>query len=582
MLRFSWLLFWSGLVLVSARTRGKPTPSAAVRSAQEQLEAAAKEDEAANEKAGCFCQRNLAEKQQTVENMQEQLTQLHHDIDESKARISQWDVEVKMHSEELESNTKALSTAEAIRQKDYDRFTDEQQSHSDSIDQLQSALDALNKHGSVDAALIAVKRVTHRVAGQKGSVVQFQQHLRGKSSPEEVSGVLKHMVTTFSSELRDLREDEEQAKTRHEAIVSAKTQEIQSQKKHMLGKQQRLAKTKVTVGFNEDIKSRSEKLLDANVKLLNNLKQLCQRSDESFAARREAVQAETEALASAQAELAGASLLSVDQRVRGDGAEKICSVAIEIQEKSWKARAESACQQAKQSDTSSKQAAAEAVEELQTDIREAQDEAARKQDDCQHDIQEAKESAQVASKEESAEANFVGSEQQSAQDQIQDLTSQGQNADKAKADYEEVSMAQQKAAQALRVATTRGKENLEYAAGRAEPSAASKINEAIGESEKLMKEADAFVNEVQSKKPELNALWDDVRVQAGKVMVPLNLMKADSEESVIAIKEEHESRAHARAPQCDVVKLMGEVARLKNYRSLLGRAAESLAWDTLR
>merc|ERR1719217_1300823 len=284
MLRFSWLLFLSGLVLVSARARGKPTPSAAVRSAQEQLEAAAKEDEAANEKAGCFCQRNLAEKQQTVDNMQEQLTQLHHDIDESKARINQLDVEVKMHSEELESNTKALSTAEAIRQKDYDRFTDEEQSHSDSIDQLQSALDALNKHGSVDAALIAVKRVTHRVAGKKGSVVQFQQHLRGKSSPEEVSGVLKHMVTTFSSELRDLREDEEQAKTRHEAIVSAKTQEIQSQKKHMLGKQQRLAKTKVTVGFNEDIKSRSEKLLDANVKMLNSLKDVCQRSDDSSAA----------------------------------------------------------------------------------------------------------------------------------------------------------------------------------------------------------------------------------------------------------------------------------------------------------
>lgn len=584
MVRLSWALLLSGFMLASAGSWGQPSPSAAVQAAQEQLQVAAKEDDAANEKAGCFCQTNLAEKQQTVDNMQQRDTQLSHDMDETKARINQLDIEVKMHSEELESSSQALATAEAIRQKDSDKFTEEQQSHTDSIDQLQSALGAVRKHGSIDVALIAVRRVTKRVSGQtqKKQLMQLQRRLQGRNSPDQVAGVLQHMVTTFSRDLQDVREDERVAKSRHEEIVSAKSQEIKAQKKHMLGKTQRLAKSKVTLGFNEQIKERSAKLLDANVQLLNSLKKLCSRSDASYTARRDAVQAEIEALSGAQAELAGASFLGVAQHVQGDGAEKVCAASIEIQEQSWKDRARSACKLARKADTASKQAAADNIEELESDIREAQDEAGRKQDDCTRANQGAQDEAAIASKQESAEANFVGSEQQSSEEQIQELTSQGENADKSKSQYDQVSLAQQKAVQALRVATTRGKESLKNAADRAGMPAASKINEAINDSEKLMQEADSFAADLESEKQEVGALWDSVKLTAGKVMIPLRLMRADSEEAAIAIRENGESRAHARTPQCDAAELGAKVAKLKSYRSMLGKAAEGLAWETLR
>merc|ERR1719217_1001011 len=117
MARLCSLLLLAGLAQGAARTLGQPSPSAAVQLVQEQLQAAAKEDESASEKSGCFCQGVLAAKQQNVENMQQQITQLSHDNDETKARISQLDVEVKMHSDELDASTNALSAAEAIRQK---------------------------------------------------------------------------------------------------------------------------------------------------------------------------------------------------------------------------------------------------------------------------------------------------------------------------------------------------------------------------------------------------------------------------------------------------------------------------------
>jgi len=579
------VLLLAGFSLVSA---GRPSPSAAVQAAQDQLQAAAKTDEEAADKSGCFCQTNLAAKQQTVENMQEQLTQLSHDIDQSTARNSQLDIEIKMHKDELDTSTSALATANALREKDLAKFQDESQGHTQSIDQLQQALSALSfsqlsssialtKH----RALIAVRKVARRVTGgmQRKQLLRFQRSLGGKSDPAVVSGVLKQMVGTFSRDLQGLKDDEIQAKNRHEGIVSAKTQEIMSQKKGMLGKQQRLAKSKVTLGFNKQINERSGPLLDANIALLNTLKQVCKRSEDSFTARRDAVQAEIEALSASQAALAGASFLSVGGREQGDGVEKLCAASIEIQEQSWKKQAQAACKQARQG---SKPAAADAVESLESDIREAQDEAARKQDDCMRDVQGAQNAASNAASQQSAEANFVGSEQQSSEEQLRELTSQSENADKSKAAYGEVVAAQQKAAQAFRVATSQGQESLKNAAGRAAVPAASKINEAISQSQKLQTEADNFVGGLDAQAQELSGECDAVRAAAGKVMIPLRLMRADSEEDAIAIKENGDARIHAMSPKCDAGALGAEVAKLKGYRSMLGKAAEGLAWESLR
>merc|ERR1719440_1593014 len=159
----------------------------------------------------------------------------------------------------------------------------------------------------------------------------------------------------------------------------------------------------------------------------------------------------TESLSSAQAELAGASFLGVAAHAKdeGDGSEKICSVAIEIVEKSWKEKAQSACQQARQGDTASKQGAADTIENLESDVRQAEDEAARKQDDCSNEHKTAQDDAAVAAKEDAAEANFVGSEQQESETQIQDLTTQGEHADNAKSDYVQVISGQQKAVQTM-------------------------------------------------------------------------------------------------------------------------------------
>eukprot|EP00427_Karlodinium_veneficum_P020659 CAMPEP_0169102734 /NCGR_PEP_ID=MMETSP1015-20121227/22328_1 /TAXON_ID=342587 /ORGANISM="Karlodinium micrum, Strain CCMP2283" /LENGTH=579 /DNA_ID=CAMNT_0009163861 /DNA_START=71 /DNA_END=1807 /DNA_ORIENTATION=- len=562
-----------------AGVRGRTSPGAAVQRAQEKLQAAGEKDGAAHDKAGCFCQTILTEKQQIVENMQQQLTSLSHDIDEQTAKIAQLDVEVKQHQQELESNSNALASAESIRQKDQEQFTDEEQLHTQSIDQLQNALAALKNPHSTDAALITIREVTSRTKGRQQLVLlQAQKGLRfgSASSPAEITGIMQRMLTSFNKNLQGMREDEIAAKTRHEGLVAAKSSEISTQKKFITEKNRRLATTKVSVNFQSQIQTRSQKVLDSNVQLLSTLKQMCQRNDESFEIRKRILQTEYTALSGAQAEIAGAQLLSVSGTSRGDGVTAICSIPPEFQEKKWRDQANAACDKAK---AGLKQDAADAIEALELDVKEAQSEVSRQQDACTEEIHGAQVEASAAASRQSTEANFVDSEQKDAQEQIDAMTAQSEGAVKAKADFAQVVASQNEAFQALRVATSSGKDILNAASNSAGGKAAQgKIAEAIGESEKLMAAVDDFVAANDKDVEQLAAQFDAVQLAAGKALIPLRLMKADSEEAAIAIKEESKSSAHAMRPNCDAASLAAEVSKLNAYRSKLGKAAESLAW----
>jgi len=567
--------------LALAGMRGRPSPGAAVQAVQTQLQAAGDQDSAAHDKAGCFCQTNLADKQQTVENMQEQITGMSHDIVEKSAKITQLDLEVKQHQSEFEESSSSLATAEALRKKEAEKYADDEATHTSSIDSLQQALAALkNPHGSRDAALIAIREVTRR--SNNADILQAQRVLKnGASQPAgAITGVMQRMLNSFNTNLQGMRDDEIEAKSRHDGLVSAKSSEIAAQKRFVLTKNQRLASTKVAVNFKKDIQGHSSKVLDANIQLLNTLKQICQRNDDSFEARQKSLQAELTALAGAQVDLAGAQLLSVSSTSRGDGSEAICSIASEFREKEWRAKARSACEKAK---AGTNPDAADVVESLESDVKEAQNNAKKKQEDCTEEVHGSQMAASVAESQESAEANVVGDTQRDSEEQMAALTAQSDGAAKAKTDFAQITSTEKEAFQALRVATSRGKEVLNDAANReAGRAAAGKIAEATGEGEKLMATVDEFVAANDADAQQLASQLDAVQMVARKALIPLRLQKADSEEAGIAITEEHDSRAHARKPTCNSGALAAEVSRLSGYRAKLGKAAEGLAWESLR
>merc|ERR1719253_1399259 len=189
--------------------------------------------------------------------MNQELGMLGHDIDATTASNARLDIEVTKHQEELESSVSSLNTAEAIRKNDADKFSEDEQSHIQSIDQLDNAMDALNKNrfpklelGSIRSAM--AKRLFGTDA--ESSLLQLKGQLRGANSPDMIYGVIKQMKTTFNTDLQDMQRDESVSKERHEGLVSAKTEEIAALRNHVLQKKQRLAAGKVAIGYKNENK----------------------------------------------------------------------------------------------------------------------------------------------------------------------------------------------------------------------------------------------------------------------------------------------------------------------------------------
>ena len=63
-----------------------------------------------------------------------------------------------------------------------------------------------------------------------------------------------------------------------------------------------------------------------------------------------------------------------------------------------------------------------------------------------------------------------------------------------------------------------------------------------------------------------------MRLAAGKALIPLKLLKADSEEDAVKLHEENKELAHAAAPQCDVSALAAKTQTINGYIAKLGDA----------
>mmetsp|Transcript_74592 Transcript_74592/g.132247 ORF Transcript_74592/g.132247 Transcript_74592/m.132247 type:complete len:600 (+) Transcript_74592:72-1871(+) len=593
-------LVWRLVLLIAAADAVKsrsPQLSSTVQAVQSSLQAEAKKDDAAYDKVACWCQTQMAERQQTSEKMRQEHDVLAHDIEEETARTTRIDLELGSHENELADSVTTLHEANALRKKEAEKYDESEKSHMQSINQLDQALQAISRNHASELALSLVQRAAKGRAHAgvaESQLAKLKMQLRGgaANSPEVVRGVIEQMKTMFKEDLSDMRQSEMAAKEHHDGITAAKSEEITSLKKQIMEKKQRSATTKVVLGHKKEFLERSEKLLDINTQLLGVLKTSCTRNDGSHQQRQEAQQAALPALSSALAELSGAGFLGVGtaararqrEQVLGDGVELVCGAAREIfEEKAWKAKAQAACEKARAGGVAALQDAADDVESLEDDIKAELEDARHEQSQCEASIHEAEADASAKEQEASVEASFVGSEKAATASEIEDAESQVAGAKQAKTDLLELRSAQHRVMQASALALTHDADLLRkaLAAGGNGP-AAVKIEEAEGQLKKLLAVIGTFDKEADADVQRISALLDDVQLAAGKVLIPLRLMHADSEEAAVAIDEEAEARSTPMHPQCDAASLRKKVELLSGHAHRLSTAAERLAMDALR
>lgn len=575
----SFILLLPVAVGAVSRTRGAAARNADVITAiQHRLDEEANDDKDVFDKLGCWCQSNLADKQQTVETMQSDNVALGHDIEAQTAENARLNSELTTHQSELASNQQALDEANAMREKDAAKFADEEESHQQTVSSLDDALGSIKESHGHQAELSMAALFS------KPSFLQFKTALKNKQSPEEVFGVLKHMKNTFGEQLKDIQHTEATMKTDHEALVGAKSQEIGALKKQIQSKNERYTTGKVQVGQKSEQVQRSQALLDADIELLNGMKELCQNNDDSFQARQSERQAEIGSLASALVDVAGDSFLSVNSRGQqpaewGGPADELCMAAMSIVDEDWRAKAKQACETARKG---SMPDAADQVESLEDEIKEAQQKNTNEKQECAQDNEDAQQKANAATEQTDTEENLINSDKDTSASDLEAVNAQGSGAQKMKETVGAADGAQHEVMQKIRAAAVHDEDVLEKVMKSVGSPAAAKIQEAIGHANKLSDGAISFDENRNKQVQTVSGLLDNVQRMAGKAAIPLQMMHAEDEEASLKVRDDRQADAHLKHTSCNMEKITARETQLSEYGAKLSKAAESLAWNSLR
>jgi len=154
--------------------------------------------------------------------------------------------------------------------------------------------------------------------------------------------------------------------------------------------------------------------------------------------------------------------------------------------------------------------------------------------------------------------------------------------DKAISGLNEARSAQQGVLQQILETNHFAGEVLDRAGKTVQMPAKGKLDEVGQHSEKVVSSAKDQDAKASDAVTALSGAFQDTQRAIGKAIIPLKMMKAEAEENVIAAKEEGKSAEHMDAVTCNPSELAEKVQKFEKYDNLLGKAAEALAYDSLR
>lgn len=545
-----------------------------------QLNKEAEADEKSHDKLGCWCQENTAAVEKVVNDARSKSEELHHKIEELTARSSQFSIEIDSHAADVESTQQSLNQAQSLRERESEKFKDDEAAHMSSVSSLDSALKALRAgHGhEMDLTLAALRKKLQKDPKAKKMMLLANKQLRGKQDPDAINGILKQMKGTFENNLEQMKKDDEVSHKRFEDLVGAKQQMLRAQADGLANKKRSSAQVNVELEEAKKQQASADRSQEADTTLLIAMKDLCKVEDAGFIARKQERQAELTSISEAQvslselpaSQLAALATLSTVKRspLSGDGEERICAVASKSKiDKKWRKKARAACDDAKAGKAKD---AAKATNSLKEEVDSAQKEVEDKSMSCQHATEEAKTDADLHESEEERFKSGVSN----LESEIDSVKEQTASNEKAKSDLLAGKEAQHAALQEMQFTCLSAAKILRKASEKAKGSGAhAKLDEALKHSEALASMAkDAQANTEKNVAAVLDAQKGSMKALS-KAMIPLKLAKARAEEDAINAKQSH---SDATSFSCDAAALRSQSNELADLSKELGDASDAL------
>merc|ERR1719169_117237 len=261
------------------------------------VEAEGEKEEELFEKYMCYCKNGKGALEASIEAAKGKNEQLLSSIEETDATLKQTKADLKTAQESRAAAKEAVAKATALREKEAAAFAKESGEFKTNIAAMKKATAAISKGmggaflQTSTASVLKQLSVTMDITSvDRDMITAFLTQGQGEASgyvpaSGQITGILKQMTDTMEASLETATEEENTAIKDFDALVAAKTKEINALTKEVESKTARIGELGVElVTLKEDLDDTTKSLAEDEA-FLADLEKNCKTKEDEWAAR---------------------------------------------------------------------------------------------------------------------------------------------------------------------------------------------------------------------------------------------------------------------------------------------------------
>mmetsp|Transcript_37589 Transcript_37589/g.90310 ORF Transcript_37589/g.90310 Transcript_37589/m.90310 type:complete len:692 (+) Transcript_37589:83-2158(+) len=300
-------------------------------------------DKELHDKMQCWCTTGRANKEQAIEDAGVRITELDADVEADSAGVSKLSTQIDQAKKDRADNKKSVATAESMRAKEHDEFSQEETDLSTAINQLERAIESLEKNfGEDGSTLLQVRDIVRTTAQKYRDVLDMDldgivgdlnlddeakqaqaqevtlaeilapQKLRKVALSQQpagfksynaksgkILGILKQMKEGMEKNLAEATEAENNKQAAFDELRASLLAEIDSQNSQIEDDTNELTDTRVHLENAKQDRKVTTQNRDADTEFLAELEQKCANADKEYDARVKDRNQELEAISTA-------------------------------------------------------------------------------------------------------------------------------------------------------------------------------------------------------------------------------------------------------------------------------------------
>ncbi|CAK9043306.1 unnamed protein product [Durusdinium trenchii] len=277
------------VVLQEATLRRNPISKVIgmLESMEKKVKQEADEKHRVYDKYMCYCKQTGESLISQLAEAAKSLPQLRSRKQEVSALQASLEVEIEQHKKDREDAQSALSSAAEIRKKEADTFLKDSQNQQESLNSLTEAIRALQKNQEVAFLQSSSASILRRLSlsadmttTNRDLLSSFLSARGGPSS--QILGMLKQMKEDMGSDLKEMKDSEQQRLAEHLSLMEAKRKQQQVAMKAMEEKMLRLGELKVEMQvLKDDLKDQAEAQKE-NQQFATDLNKTCEDKEQAW------------------------------------------------------------------------------------------------------------------------------------------------------------------------------------------------------------------------------------------------------------------------------------------------------------